>query len=123
MQDWLKDGKHLPPFLRDFHDQKEVFKAINETWGSGDISWIDGQCYVIDTFLKWMGAHGYTLQRCRAQQDFVELTTTLEDCDRKRREAFSKMLAEEKLKKAGTDADIYGWEYATNRIIEEEDLK
>ena len=27
---WLKSGEYLPPPLRDFHDQKEVFKTIHE---------------------------------------------------------------------------------------------
>ncbi len=27
---WINSGKHLPPFLRDFHDQKDVFKTAFE---------------------------------------------------------------------------------------------
>ena len=31
-RDYLRDGAHLPAPLRDFHDQKDVFKSCEE-WG------------------------------------------------------------------------------------------
>ncbi len=66
---WINKGLHLPRWLRDFHDQKDVFKAIAD-WNSTRKescqkveSWVDAQIYVIDCFLIFMAAHGYTLQR------------------------------------------------------------
>jgi hypothetical protein len=76
---WLKSGKHLPLPLRDFHDQKEVFKAMHERIPE-DIdslvkrpTWIEGQCYVIDTFLWFMARRGYTLQKTRKRLEFRDL--------------------------------------------------
>lgn len=68
----MDNGAHLPYFLKDFHDQKNVFKYIH-TLGGDDprddikdkVSWIDAQCYVIDYFLWSMAAHGFTLQKWR----------------------------------------------------------
>ena len=77
---WLKSGKHLPEPLRDFHDQKELFRAMHEVIaepGPEDLikrpSWVEGQCYVIDVFLWFMARRGYTLQRTRTAGDFRDL--------------------------------------------------
>jgi hypothetical protein len=66
LQAWLKSGRYLPAPLRDFHDQKEVFQAIDATARKdpSDLikrpSWIEAQCYVIDVFLWYMARRGYT---------------------------------------------------------------
>jgi len=102
LADWLKSGAYLPPVLRDFHDQKDVFKAIHETIRvhehgyAKDINWIAGQCYVIDIFLWWMARRGYTLQRSRAKQEFESLHDTLAALEERRTEAFAKMLGDAK---------------------------
>lgn len=84
---WRKSAAHLPPALRDFHDQKEVFKTIDEMYQRergkspvpplAEISWIDGQIYTIDFFLWFMARHGYTLQRSRARVEFADLNETV----------------------------------------------
>ena len=80
---WLKKGRHLPRFLRDFHDQKDVFKSIDRRWGREEghyaVNWMAAQCYVIDRFLKFMALHGYTLQRTRADVGTWDLTQTLNE--------------------------------------------
>lgn len=76
---WLKSGEYLPEPLRDFHDQKDVFKAMHEIIQErpGDTikrpTWIEGQCYVIDVFLWFMARRGYTLQRTRRRGAFRDL--------------------------------------------------
>ena len=67
---------YLPPFMRDFHAQKELFKDIqrfvenkkksdkNYTYLDG-VSWVAAHVYVVDFFLWFMAQHGYTLQKCR----------------------------------------------------------
>lgn len=80
---WRKSGKYLPRFLRDFHDQKDTFKAIHDTVNVmgheyvKDISWVAGQCYVIDIFLWFMARHGYVLRRAHRKLPFddIEITT------------------------------------------------
>ncbi len=32
LADWLKSGEYLPEFMRDFHDQKDVFKAMHHIY-------------------------------------------------------------------------------------------
>ncbi|KQP02494.1 hypothetical protein [Pseudorhodoferax sp. Leaf265] len=79
MDGWLKSGKYLPEPLRDFHDQKDVFKAIHATVNvegheyAKTVDWVAGQCYVIDIFLWWMAKRGYTLQKTRTRLQFRDL--------------------------------------------------
>lgn len=81
METWLRTGAYLPTPLRDFHDQKDVFKAIHESINvegheyAKSVDWIAGQCYVIDIFLWWMARRGYTLQRTRRRDEFRDLST------------------------------------------------
>ena len=76
---WLKSGEYLPEPLRDFHDQKDVFKAIHEIIKErpGDFikrpTWIEGQVYVIDIFLWFMARRGWTMQRTRRRGNFRDL--------------------------------------------------
>jgi hypothetical protein len=82
IEQWLKEGKYLPEPLRDFHDQKAIFKAIHQTinveghdYAKG-VNWVAGHCYVIDIFLWWMARRGYTLQRTRRKGNFIDLWDT-----------------------------------------------
>jgi hypothetical protein len=78
---WRAAGKHLPDFLKDFHDQKDVFRTMHEMLGPPSQEtpviqrpgWVEGQCYVIDCFLWFMARHGYTLQKSRAKLEFDSL--------------------------------------------------
>ena len=87
---WLKSGEYLPEPLRDFHDQKEVFKAmheiVRETPGSlvRRPNWMEGQCYVIDVFLWFMARRGWTLQRTRRDGDFRDLDADVQAQTEKR---------------------------------------
>jgi len=80
---FLKSGAYLPPPLRDFHDQKEVFKTMHATISPENesikpVSWVNGQCYVIDIFLWFMARRGWTLQRSRVDADFRDLAADIE---------------------------------------------
>ena len=92
---WLQSGKHLPPALRDFHDQKGVFKSMHEIVNvqgheyAKEIGWIVGQCYVIDIFLWFMARRGYTLQRSRQQLPFRDLDADILACEQRRTETFA----------------------------------
>lgn len=76
LKQWRISGKYLPPFLRDFHDQKDLFKNVHtfvDVKGHEyckDIDWVAGHCYVIDIFLWYMARKGYTLQRSRQRLEF-----------------------------------------------------
>ena len=76
--EWVKSGKHLPKFLRDFHDQKDVFKVIARLCPADDkdpyyVSWVNAQCYTIDKFLRVMAFCGWTLQRTRHAEEFCDI--------------------------------------------------
>lgn len=88
MDEWLQSAKYLPAFMRDFHDQKAVFKRIQEMIGRRrakdgmhtDIlpGWISAHIYVVDFFLWYMARCGWTLQRSRANLEFNDIGTDLE---------------------------------------------
>jgi hypothetical protein len=81
LQAWMEKAQYLPPELRDFHDQKDLFKAVHEIISENDgtkaITWRDAHIYTIDVFLWFMARRGYTLQRSRARMPFVSLADTL----------------------------------------------
>ena len=69
---YLRSGDYLPKPMRDFHDQKELFKSMHilqqDNEGSEDMpNWRDGHVYIIDRFLWFMASRGYTLQKTRKQ--------------------------------------------------------
>ena len=84
--EWLKSGKYLPAALRDFHDQKDVFKAIDQTIHKDPHAlvkrpdWVSAQCYVIDVFLWYMARRGYTLQKTRFQGELRDLGADVSAC-------------------------------------------
>ena len=99
-RNWRDDALHLPRFMRDFHDQKDLFKAIHGTYdikpGSmTDIPWTNAQCYVIDIFLWFMAMHGYTLQKTRKKAEFSDIEKTVKTIRSRDSEAFAKMLSAE----------------------------
>lgn len=99
IETFLKSGAFLPAPLRDFHDQKDVFKTMHGAIDPANesikrVSWIDGQCYVIDIFLWFMARRGWTLQRSRADADFRDLAADIETHRKQEAEAFSRFMAE-----------------------------
>lgn len=118
MLEWRKAYKFLPKFMQDFHDQKELFKTMHEyykteginravphnpftnpdgTYSAGEtpaLTWTQGQCYVIDVFLWFMAAHGYTLQKTRTKLDFYSIDATLKDYEQQRLASFDRMMQE-----------------------------
>lgn len=85
LDEFMKDGRYLPRFMRDFHDCKDLFKTLHRRVDvkkhpyAGSVSWDVGQCYVVDIFLWYMAKHGYTLQRTRTQFEHPEITDTVKE--------------------------------------------
>jgi len=75
-EQWLESGEYLPEFLRDFHDQKDLFKCMHyhfDGQGAKDMpNWRDGHIYTIDWFLWYVARRGYTLQKSRKNVEFKE---------------------------------------------------
>lgn len=93
---WLKSGKHLPVWLRDFHDQKDTFKAIHEIISENEstkeINWREAHCYVIDVFLWFMACRGYTLQKTRTKLEFGDVRADVLAQKNRRNDAFTAAL-------------------------------
>lgn len=98
---WLEKQLHIPSFMRDFHQAKDLFKAI-ASWKKDDpkdsyyVPWTNAQVYVIDTFLRFMALHGYTLQKSRAKIDggdkFYDVHKTVEEHREEMRNIFTKIM-------------------------------
>ena len=85
---WMTSGSYLPDFMRDFHDQKDLFKALDEvaerSVANGnayikDLSWVGAQVYTVDIFLWVMAKHGYTLQKTRKPFSFGDIGSFVRD--------------------------------------------
>ena len=98
VKQWMDGAKHLPEPIRDFHDQKDLFKAIHETINveghpyCGDLDWVKGHNYVVDIFLWYMAQRGYTLQRNRTQLPFRDLSKDVSAANAKRSEQLASVL-------------------------------
>ena len=110
-REWINKCLHLPYFLRDFHEQKDVFKWIHSKWVGPQIeqhkqenkystdylegvSWVQAQIYVIDHFLRFMACHGYTLQKSRKKFDYCSIEETIKAFNDEQAAIFKKMLEE-----------------------------
>lgn len=103
---WLRSGRYLPPRLRDFHAQKDVFKALapmlekyqqktaKHYEALRNLSWPEMQMATIDVFLWFMAMHGYTLQPSRAAVTFRNLDEAIEAEREASRAALSKILGQ-----------------------------
>lgn len=101
LRQWRDDQKHLPDFMRDFHNCKDLFKAISEYIVCEDghpanqVNWVQAHCYTIDVFLWFMAEHGYTLQRSRARHEFTDLHERIQQMKDHRRASFAALLQQE----------------------------
>jgi hypothetical protein len=94
--EWLKSGEYLPPFMRDFHDQKELFKALQEvverrnakpnSYTEG-LNWIMAHVYSVDVLLWVLARHGYTLQRSRKRVEFADIGDFMDEATQRHRAA------------------------------------
>lgn len=111
--DWAKSGKYLPEFMRDFHDQKDLFKTIQRLYAENDTlknmpgSWVDHHVYTIDYFLWFMAQHGYTLQRNRSAVEFYNIHDTIKvHMDDYRKKAFAALHSSNQVKDTNTNKEV-----------------
>ena len=95
LADWLKTGEYMPPEFRDFHNQKDLFKAIHNTIHNANENGNprDGHIYVVDTFLWYMARCGWTLQRSRKQVPFRDVNEDIRRSKKELREAFERVIS------------------------------
>ena len=100
LKNWLKSGEYLPKFMRDFHDQKRIFKRIDELVANRrercikehgrDLyplpGWVTCHIYVIDVFLWYMAINGYALQKTHRKIVTDDIEKDLNDWEKRDRE-------------------------------------
>lgn len=97
-QAWRESGEYLPTFMQDFHDQKDLFKALQDVversnakqgpHRSLNATWTEYHIYTVDIFLWVLANHGYTLQRSRRRLAFSDIWAFVADA-RERARALS----------------------------------
>jgi hypothetical protein len=104
---YTESSDYLPDLLKDFHDQKELFKAIHQLYKDNESlrkmpnSWVDNHIFVIDYFLWFMGQHGYKLQKVRKKGvQFYDLQKTIDEMNGKRANTLLEILSNNKQKEA-----------------------
>ena len=73
---WREESGHLPDFMKDFHNQKDLFKALTSSFNNAEecpLNFRDGQIYTIDWFLWFMAIHGYKLQKTTAKVEHKDI--------------------------------------------------
>ena len=101
VKQWREAGKHYHPIMRDFHDAKDLFKLIHTVTNvedhkyCGDISWVKGQCYVVDIFLWCMARYGYTLQKTRTKLNFEDIHADLESLQKNKADSLASIINKE----------------------------
>lgn len=104
LQQWRTSGDYLPAFMRDFHDQKDLFKALQDVVDRANAKhgghrslqapWSEYHIYTVDIFLWIMAGHGYTLQRSRRRFAFPSIHDFVGEATRKAREISASILAD-----------------------------
>ena len=110
IDEFMSRSGYLPPFMQDFHDQKDLFKRIGaivqNAQKKGDSTdkiftrdlpaWTNAHIYVIDFFLWYMAKCGYTLQKNRTKIEggFIDLQADISSHTKRMREAFFAELKE-----------------------------
>lgn len=95
LAEWLQSGEYMPPEFRDFHNQKDLFKAMHNTIHNANDNGNprDGHIYVVDTFLWYMARCGWTLQRSRKAVPFRDVDDDIHKCKKESTEAFERNIA------------------------------
>lgn len=106
LRKWRDEQKHLPEFMRDFHNCKRLFRGISEyieidsDHPAKEVNWCQAHCYTIDVFLWFMAMHGFTLQRSRARQAFESLDALLDELDQQRRQIMADLFRQPRQQEA-----------------------
>lgn len=81
--EYREQGKHLPDFLKDFHDQKDFFKSMYDVYATElenelpGYTWRSNHIFTIDFFLHFCALHGYGLRKLVAKDvDFIDIEVT-----------------------------------------------
>ena len=92
-QEYTESKEYLPDLLKDFHDQKDLFKAIEELYHKSESykqlnpNWRECHIYTIDFFLWFLGQHGYKIQKVKSKRyAFFDIKRTIKEMQTRRLE-------------------------------------
>lgn len=98
--EYNKEGKYLPDFMQDFHDQKDLFKAMHQLYKNRlqkelpAFNCVDSHIYTVDFFLWFMGLHGYKLQKIKTKGvEFFQINATIKSNKEKETKSFNDILS------------------------------
>lgn len=100
LKKYMENGEYLPDFMRDFHNQKLLFKRIDEINKrrnddyTKEIDWISAHVYTVDLFLWYMACHGYTLQKSRKKVSFYDIYDNLNNFEERKRKESGEILTQ-----------------------------
>jgi hypothetical protein len=94
---WRKKYTFMPSEFREFHEQKDLLKALFDTRVPSisealNINIIQGHCYLFDCFLWVLARFGLVLQRSRSPQDFADLGALINANTKRRGDFFTAIL-------------------------------
>lgn len=99
---YRENARHLPSFMRDFHDQKLLFNMINSLIDSSEKDHIlntvnpyYAHIYTIDYFLFIMFKYGYSLQKSRMKFNFLSIENDMKDYRSAQNQNFKNLLLKE----------------------------
>lgn len=100
INEFREKKKHLPKFLKDFHDQKDFFKSMHSIYKSNEndpispkLSFVDGQIYTIDWFLWFCALHGYGLRKLSSKDvQFKDINETISEFKSNQIDVLSKII-------------------------------
>jgi hypothetical protein len=104
MDSWLSDGRYLPTFMRDFHDQKDLFRYLDgirersdaNAQGAPAMAGVDSRAahvYTVNVFLWVMAKNGWTLQRARKRFSFGDICESVAASTREHLEQCASILS------------------------------
>ena len=104
---YIKDNRHLPSFLKDFHDQKDFFKTLwewqsrskpkdMERTGLEAHTWVSQHIFTLDVLLRFLAFHVYKLEKIRRPKGmaFYDLPSSIKTCKDMEADMLQRMLKE-----------------------------
>jgi len=87
IQSYIRDERHIPDFIKDFHDAKDFFKLLYEWQCGGEKirelechTWVSQHIYTMDIFLRFCALFGYRLEKIRSpKMDVCDLSKSIAD--------------------------------------------
>jgi hypothetical protein len=100
IREYLRNQRHVPDFLQDFHDAKDFFKTLWEWQHKGEPipeiaqhTWVSQHIFTMDVLLPFLAMCGYRLEKIRLpKMKFGDLSEAIRERRDRETQAFAAML-------------------------------